>query len=210
MSKINQLNLTKVFASNKICNLWFRPSHKTSYCGHFRFQYKQIGNTGLDVFDLFHDVAHAVDFILMGKINRLSQVDFGFTASQYSTDAVIALKCMELECRTTAIQFILMKHFKQVSSLDYFLKVEKHKLFGLENSIYAFADVTAINDLISDENQKDIDWSEVDRLRNKRDSLLLRNITKLVRYNLKVLSSNSVLAGLNRLNYLAKYEKVAN
>lgn len=210
MSKINQLNLAKKFAEKNIRNLWFRPSHKTSYCGHFRFQYKQIGRNRLDVFDLFHDIAHAVDFILLGKIDRLTKIDFGFIVDTVGDNDQSAMRRMLLECRTTAIQFILLKHFGQISCLDYFLKVEKHKLFSIDGAIFAFKEVADLTNSLPLEEVETIDWGAVDVIRKKRDKLLLRKITDLIRKELKALSSADVLSALKRLDYLAKRDNFNN
>jgi hypothetical protein len=209
MSKINRLNIAKKFAEKNIRNLWFRGGYKTSYFGHYRFQYKQEGTTGLNVFDLFHDIAHAVDFISMGKAFRLEQVDFGFTTLTSDDTKENALSRMILECRVCAKQFILLKHFNQITCLDYFLSVEKHKLFDLEGAEIAFPDVVKLTESLTPYLSKRSclskeDWEEVEKIKTKRDKLALRNITNIVRKELKSLSSSEVISDLSRLNYLAK------
>lgn len=204
MNKINQMNIYKKFAEKNIRNLWFRAGHNTVYRGHYRFQYTQVGTNDLKVFDLFHDIAHAVDFVSLGQVDRLKQVDFGFKAALPVESKTAALARITLECRTTAKQFILMKYFGIVTNLAYFLKIEKHKLFDIEGSQDAFPDVVKLTESMPLEDAENIDWKEVCLVRTKRDKLLLRHIVKLIKHELSLLTESSVISSLNHLNVMAK------
>lgn len=215
MAKINRSNIDKKFAEKGVRFLWFRGGYKTAYYGHYRFQYTQVGTNGIDLYNLFHDLAHAVDFVSLGKLKRLKIADFDFDKSfgikELTQSEAFAM--VDNECRTAATQFILMRHFDIVKTLDHFLRVEKPKFFDLDQWHKAFKDIDDMLENLPDQLNKperdftEDDWRLFNTIRQKRDKLYMSKVTDLIRYYHSTLNPKHIVSCLIKLDRMAKNDR---